>query len=254
MSQREATERERRRRGRPSGPETPWLPQPFTMTWRDGAFFHWPVDPDRLRPHVPAPLDLETRDGRAWLSVVPFVLARTGLRGTPPAARLTFPEVNLRTYVTCGGLSGLYFFSIDLDGPLLATAARYATGVPCFHARQRVARVDDRIAFSSARREGDRPAAFEAVYRPRGAASRADHDSLSGWLVERRRTFVPRGGRVYVAEISHDPWPLKRADATIEANDLFAAAGLPTPPGDPRVSYCDRLEITGSVLRRFDPG
>ncbi|MFC7214068.1 YqjF family protein [Saliphagus sp. GCM10025334] len=228
----------------------PWLPHPFSMVWRDGAFLHWPVDPDRLRPHVPDRFDLETVEDRAWLSIVPFVLAQAGVRDTPSAMRVTRPELNLRTYVRYRDVSGLYFFSIDIDGPWLAFLARWGLDVPCFDARQRVDGTDGRVTFSSERDDpSGGPARFDAEYRPVAPPTRARPDSLTHWLTERRRMLVPYGDRTLVAEIAHEPWSLAPAEVTIHENDLFEAADVPTPAGDPLAHYCERLEITGSIPR-----
>ncbi|MCK5941840.1 MAG: DUF2071 domain-containing protein, partial [Planctomycetes bacterium] len=54
------------------------------MRWEDLLFLHWSVAPDLLRPHLPAGLELDTCDGRAWLGVVPFTMAATRFRWLPP--------------------------------------------------------------------------------------------------------------------------------------------------------------------------
>ncbi|EMA46586.1 hypothetical protein C446_01036 [Halobiforma nitratireducens JCM 10879] len=121
------------------------------MTWRDGLFAHWPVDPDELRHRIPGELKLETRDGRAWVSVLPFVLANVGVRGSPPITRTAFPELNVRTYVRYGGDSGLLFFSIDVGAPLLASLVRRTTRLPVRYARIQVSTDGTQVAFSSRR-------------------------------------------------------------------------------------------------------
>lgn len=220
------------------------------MTWTDGMFAHWPVDPERLRPHVPAPLELDVRHGEAWLSVLPFVLARAGLRFSPNATRVTVPEVNLRTYVRFDGMPGLYFFSIDLDNMWLPPVVRGMTGIACHRAEMDVRRDGDRIRIRSVRRrDHGPPARMEATYGPDGDSFRASPGSLDHWLAERRRLFEPAGRTVLYADIGHDPWTLRPADASVEAASLFAAADLPVPDGDPRVRYCADQPITGSVPR-----
>ncbi len=234
------------------------------MTVRDGLFAHWPVDPDELRPHVPEPLTLETYDGRAWLSVVPFVLANVGVRGTPPLTRTAFPELNVRTYVRYRGDPGLFFFSIDLGSPLLAALVGRTTRLPVYYARMHASSDEETVSFSSVRRrryerarserlDDEGAARFVATYRPDPDASPspAEPDSLAYWLVERRRFYAPEAEGVLAAEIAHDPWPLQPAELTIRENTLFEAAGLPSPVGEPVVHYCAELPMTGSVPRRL---
>lgn len=223
------------------------------MTWRNGLFVHYPVEPASLRPHLPDRLELDTWDGQAWISVLPFVLAASGFRYSPSIARVTVPEVNLRTYVRLEGASGLYFFSIDLENAPIAALVRRLYGLPCYRAEMRLAANRGRFAFSS---RGDRPdappARLDVTYAPTGDAFRADPASLDRWLVERRRFYAPSEEGVLYGEIAHEPWPLQPVDVTIRENTLFEAAGIPRPERDPICYYSEALPMTGSILRRLD--
>ena len=235
------------------------------MTWRDGLFAHWPIDPDALRPHVPRALTLETRDGSAWVSVLPFVLVNAGLRGTPSVTRLAFPELNVRTYVRYRGDPGLFFFSIDVGSSLVAGTVARTTRLPVHYARMRVGSGGGRVGFSSIRdarpferdetashvsSARDTPARFEATYEPVDDSFESEPGTLEHWLVERRRFYAPTNGGLLAGEIAHDPWPLQPADVTIHENTMFEANGLPTPTEEPIVHYCGELEMTGSIPRR----
>ena len=229
----------------------PFAPHAFSMTWRDGLFVHWPFDPERIRPHVPAPLELDTHDGRAWVSLLPFVLARAGVRFSPRFARLTFPELNFRTYVRFDGTPGLYFFSVDVGHRLVPAVVGRATRLPCYYAAADRRTDDDRTTFRCVRdHPGQPPARFQATYRPDGERFCAERGTLDFWLAERRRMYAPVGTGVLYADIAHEPWPLRPADATVRADAMFEVSDLPAPRRDPRLRYCDRLPITGSVPRR----
>lgn len=220
------------------------------MTWRHGLFVHWPFDPDRIRPHVPAPLELDTYDDRAWVSLLPFVLSDAGPRYAPSVARLTFPELNFRTYVRFDGVRGLYFFSIDVGNRLVSSIVGRTTRLPCYYADVDLGRRDDQVEFRSRRkRDGEPPARFEATYRPDGPAFRAEPGTLDYWLAERRRLFDSAGDDVLYAEIAHEPWRLQPVDVNIGHNTMFEASGLPTPEREPRVRYSERRSMTGSVPR-----
>ena len=82
----------------------------------DLLFAHWPLDPAVLRPLVPAALELDTIDGRAWLGIVPFRMEDVAPRGLPAIPGLSvFPELNVRTYVAYRGSPGVWFLSLDAD-------------------------------------------------------------------------------------------------------------------------------------------
>ena len=67
-------------------PARAWL---MGQTWYSLLFAHWAVRPEALRPLVPQPLELDLREGQAWLGVTPFVVGGLRLRGTPPLPRLS---------------------------------------------------------------------------------------------------------------------------------------------------------------------
>lgn len=235
----------------------PVAPHAFSMRLAEGLFAHWPFEPERLRPHVPDPLELDTYDGRAWVTLVPFVLADAGLRFSPSFARLTFPELNVRTYVRFDGTPGLYFISVDVDHPLVPAVVGGATRLPCFRARMDVRTHGDGVDFRSVRERPDGPPArLDASYRPDGESFRAEAGTLDHWLAERRRMYDPTDRGVLYADIAHAPWPLQPADATVRANTMFEANGLPSPESEPRLRYVEDLPVTGSVprlVRGLDP-
>ncbi|WP_207586214.1 DUF2071 domain-containing protein [Halomontanus rarus] len=243
--------------GATGGPRPSPLPHVASMTWRDGAFIHWPVDPDVIRSRVPAPLEVDTYDGQAWLSVLPFVLARAGIRGAPSFTRVTTPELNVRTYVRYRGDPGLFFFSVDLGNQFVAEAVGRLTRLPCHHAMMHVGGDDERVAFSSSRTpDVESDARFSATYRPDGEVFYAEPDSLAHWLTARRRFYAPHGRGMLTAEIGHAPWPLQPVELTVHENTMFAANGLPEPEPDdePVAYYCGELSMTGSIPRQIRRG
>ena len=114
-------------------PAAPWI---MAQTWRNLLFAHWPVAPERLRPLVPPGLTLDTFDGMAWLGVVAFRLSGVRFRGTPALPGVSaFPEINVRTYVTCGGAPGVLFLSLDANNPPGIAVARPLFRLPYSYSR-----------------------------------------------------------------------------------------------------------------------
>ena len=228
------------------------LPHPFTLTWRDGLFVHWPVDPDALVDRIPDSLTLDTRDGTAWVGVLAFVCTNAGLRGSPHLTRLAFPELNVRTYVRYEGDPGLYFLSVDVDSLAIAGTVGRLSRLPVHRARMHVDRTDDRVSFASSRESATGPPArFAASYRPIGEIRYPEPGTLAAWLTERRRLYAPHDGGVLTAEVAHAPWPLQNAHATLHENTLLAANGLPAPADGPVAHFCSELVMTASIPRRL---
>src|SRR5690606_8501773 len=61
--------------------------------WRDLLLLHWPAPLDALRARVPASLELDTHEGRAWVSVLAFRAEHTRPRGVPSQWGLDFDEL-----------------------------------------------------------------------------------------------------------------------------------------------------------------
>src|SRR5262245_4554326 len=105
------------------------------MSWHDLLFAHWPVPVAAMRALVPAPLEVDTFDGAAWIGVVPFRMTRVGPLWLPPIPGVSsFAELNVRTYVTRDDKPGVWFFSLDAANPLAVRTARRFFHLPYFHA------------------------------------------------------------------------------------------------------------------------
>lgn len=192
------------------------------MRWEDLLFLHWAVAPERVRPQLPAGLELDTFDGRAWLGVVPFTMASTRFRWLPsmPTAR-RFAECNLRTYVRCGERAGVWFFSLDAHSRLAVEGARLGFGLPYFAADMASRRAGDRVHYCS--RRTDRrapPARFEGSWRAAGPVAVAADGSLEQFLVERYSLFAVRRGRLVRGDVAHAPWQLAPAEVDLQVCDM----------------------------------
>ena len=165
-------------------PSTGWL---WRQTWHDLLFAHWPVDARELEEKLPAGFELDTFDGQAWLGIVPFHMTNVAPRGVPPVPFVSeFSELNVRTYVTCHGKPGVYFFSLDANSTIAVTAARTLFHLPYFLATMNVDRQEARIVYSSARETRMQGVAeFAATYRPIRAVETAKPGTLEYFLTER---------------------------------------------------------------------
>lgn len=234
-------------------PRAPWV---MAQTWHDLLFAHWPVDVAAMRRVVPGSLPLDTYDGQAWIAVVPFWMSGVRPRLVPGIPWFsTFPELNVRTYVTVGGKPGVYFFSLDATNPVAVWLARAAYHLPYVHATMRTVWRGGFVEYRSQRT--DRRALyaeFSGRYRPIGDVFRAEPGSLVDWLTARFCLYaVDRRGRVYRAEIDHVPWPLQNAEAEIDTNTMVDPTGLTLPGTPPLLHFARRLKIVAWLPQRLPP-
>ncbi len=215
-------------------PDEPWT---NAQSWIDLCFLHWRVEEAALRGLVPDSVELETHDGSVWLGVTPFLLRNFRLRGLPPLPGIsTFPEVNVRTYVTRDGKPGIWFFSLDAASRLAVEAAKKLYKLPYHHAQMRYERDEELVHYESARPG----AAFSARYRGDGELFQPAAGTLEHFLTDRYCLYTEDGGRLYRAEIQHAPWDLQRGEAHIDLNTM---APLPLPADEPHVLFSPRQDV-----------
>ncbi len=222
------------------------------MTWRDGLFLHWAVAPETVTETLPDGLSVATHDGDAYLGVVAFLMDEIRPRGAPFG--LSFPELNLRTYVEGPNGPGVYFYNLDADDRLGVAVARRLFALPYYRATMDVTRTTgrggDAVRFTSRRTHVGVPSArFDATYEPTGDSFRAESGSLDAFLVENYR-FYADGNRLYCGEIGHEPWRLREATADVRTNTLFEANGFDHPEGEPFVRYAEPIDVSADRLRR----
>ncbi len=222
------------------------------MAWRDLCFMHWPVDAEAVARTLPRGVTLDTYGGKAYLGAVPFCMADVAPRSLPGVPGLSaFPELNLRTYVTAGGESGVWFYSLDAAQALGVRLARQFFHLPYFNARMWVSRQDGVTRYASLRtHRGEPPARFAAAYRPIGQPIAAPPGSLEDWLTNRLNLYsADKDGRIYRGRIAHHAWPLRRAEAVIRENTLAGSLGI-TLEGQPHLLHAEELRVHAHWLER----
>ncbi len=231
-------------------PSNPWF---MGQTWCNLLFAHWRVEPAALERVVPPQLPLDLRDGSAWIGVTPFTVLGFRLHGTPPIPFVaTFPELNVRTYVTVNGKPGIFFHSLDAGSSFAVAAARRSYRLPYFRARASLEHHDATVRYESRRVNGPE-AEFAAEYRGKGPDPDAEEGSLARWLAERYCLYtLDERGRVLRADIHHPPWPLERASATMERNTMTRPLGIELE-GEPLLHYSARQDTVIWRLREAEP-
>ena len=232
-------------------PARPWV---MTQRWHDLLFLHWPLDPARLRALVPQGLQLDCFEGRSWIGVVPFWMSQIRMRGMPRVPGFSsFPELNVRTYVTVAGRPGVYFFSLDAASRLAVAVARRWFRLPYYHARMAVQHQGDAVRYHS-RRIHHGAAEFRAHYAPEGGVRSAGPGSLEHWLTERYCLYTTnRRGTIWRGEIHHRPWPLQPAKSEIEMNTVVEALDLGLPAAPELVHVARRLDVLVWTPEQVEP-
>lgn len=214
------------------------------QTWRNLLFAHWPLAPGILRPLVPDVLQLDLREGQAWVAVTPFRITGLRPRGLPPLpGSSNFPELNVRTYVRYQQRPGVFFFSLDAGSLMAVMGARASYHLPYYYARMKQKPALAGIDYFSRRRGGGKKAELIGHYVPISDVQQPRPGSLEQWLVERYCLYAPHKGRLYRADIHHVPWPLQEAKAEFEVNTVAEAAGIKLPEAAPLCHFARELDV-----------
>lgn len=212
------------------GPDAPDLPRPQIMTqwWRDIAFLHWRVEPERVAPLLPPGTRPDVLDGATWVGLIPFRMVDAGLGHGPAIPWLgTFAETNVRLYsVDASGRRGVVFRSLEAQRLGVVLGARLGFGVPYMWARMGVREVDGAYDYvTTRRRPGPRGVRSRIVVRP--GAALADREPLADFLTARWGLHSTYAGRTIYVPNRHDRWALHRAELLHLDDQLVTAAGLP---------------------------
>jgi uncharacterized protein len=211
--------------------------------WEDMTFLHWRYEPDAIGPHLPEGLEVETFDGSAWVSLLPF---RMRIRFPAlPFRWVTFPETNVRTYVTGpDGGRGIFFFSLEAARASPVAVARASLSLPYMWADMSLRRDGDTVRYRSSRRvPGPREAGHDIGVRWGEPIGRDRLPALDDFLVSRFRLYTWNRGRLVRVDAEHEPWPLRRAEVVHMTQDLIQADGLPAPEGDPIARASEGVEV-----------
>ena len=214
------------------------------QNWSELLFLHREVPVQAVAATLPAGLEPDLHEGKAYVGVVPFRMSGVRPWWAPQAVAFNFLETNVRTYVLCNGEPGVYFYSLEANSPVAVFAARTFWGLPYFNAqmnsvvengttryvsvRKRRSKADRRTNDLTEIRDG--LPRLEVRYRSSDASLPPSVEgSLDRFLIERYYLFVRRGRAIYRGQVHHVPYPLREVRVESVEDSLADAAGFPSP-------------------------
>lgn len=220
-------------------PPSPWL---MTQRWDHLLFMHLPVSAKAVEALIPKSLELDTYEGNAWISIIPFQINDMHLRKLPPLPYLrSLLELNVRTYVKKRDRKGVYFFSLDAD-KLPAVLGARIFAIPYFYAKMNNVKKDETIHYQSQRR-GNQEVIFKGSYRPISEPFFPETGSLNHWLMERYFLWADRENSLYRGDIHHKPWAIQEAEVNIEKENMIPAIKREAILGDPIFHYVSSKRV-----------
>jgi uncharacterized protein YqjF (DUF2071 family) len=206
----------------------------LTAEWRDLVMLNYDIDPGILRPLVPAGTELDTWQGRTFVSLVGFRFLRTRLLGIPVPFHRDFEEVNLRFYVrryVDGAVRrGVVFVQEIVPKWAIAAVARWV-----YNENYVACPMDSQLRLPDPSRGLDgfaeyrwRKGAAQHTLRAEfaGTPSYPVPGSLEEFIVEHYWGYVSqRDGAVLEYGVEHPPWRVWRATAAHVECDVESCYG-----------------------------
>jgi len=182
------------------------------QSWQKVIFMHWQFDPEIIRPLFPSHrgLELDTFNGRAWMSLVGFNVDNAHVRYLPAVPGLSsITELNLRTYVKFNGQPGIILLHIDTNNRWAARLYRLL-GLPYHHADVQN-ELPHEFKYSKAN-------AGAANIRWQAGNKIATKSALEVWLTERYCSYQQVGKNLYCYPVCHFPWQLQ--EVILQTNEI----------------------------------
>lgn len=209
----------------------PWWPWLVAQKEQHLLFMNWAVDPAVVRPLVPSAFNLDTYDGKAWVTLAPFHMDDLHIRFLPPIpGTSSFPELDFFTYVTVNGQPGQFFFSIYAKGSLFSMTANLV-GLPYRKANIDFVRHKTAVHFTARDKSPVNEVLLDVEYEPRGNAFYAKQGTLEFFLAERYTMFSRVLNLIsFRGDEARAPRELFEAEVTVNTNRVFDAIGLRLGP------------------------
>lgn len=174
--------------------EKGWI---ISQRWSEVLFLHYEVDAQELQKKVPYPIDLF--DGKAVVSIVPFMMSRIRfpfLPAIPGFSKLY--ELNLRTYVKIHGKSAVYFFTLDSNHLPGVLVARWFFSLP-YRLRKMHLNHTENYSFKS-----------ELFTVQANVEEGLSTSAFDLWATERYALVTKRWGSDLWGVVEHKKWPLQK--------------------------------------------
>jgi uncharacterized protein len=236
------------------------LPDPLTASWRHLLFLNYEVAPEILIPYLPAGVELDLFEGRAFLSLVGLMFCDTKLFGLPDPLHQEYEQVNLRFYVRrrIGNEwhHGTVFIRETVPAVLVSAAARLFfneryTSMPMMHhidVREDSLRNGSLVEYQWQHEERWNSMRATIV----GEARQQQEDSLEAFVAHRLYGYSRRvGGGTIEYRLEHPRWEIFEVaapdfdgDTTLYGHEFVPYLG--EPPAFSFVAAGSHVSLLGS--------
>jgi uncharacterized protein YqjF (DUF2071 family) len=179
----------------------------YYQEWNEVLFLHWAVPVESLRKLVPKDLEIDTFNGIAYISLVPFSMKNIRPRFLPAIPLVSdFHEINIRTYVSKQDRHGVFFLKIEAENIISVLMARKLSGLP--YKKSIIKR--QKGQYTSINQSSGSKIHVEFKV----AEIITQKNDLDIFLTERYCLFHEKSGKISRYDIHHKVWQLKSVEVT----------------------------------------
>ena len=191
----------------------------LTAEWRNLVMLNYEVDPEILKPYLPAYTEIDLWEGKCLVSMVGFLFKETRVLGVKWPWHVNFEEVNLRFYVRRETRRGVVFIRELVPKVAVTAIARLAYGenyscVPMSH------RLESNAGGLSVEYSwGSEAARCTISATTTREPFLPDQGSLSEFITEHYWGYAVRNGRTVEYQVDHPQWQVREADTAQFSGD-----------------------------------
>lgn len=216
-----------------------WIIQ---QKWSDLIFISYEVDKDLLRGALPPQLEPDLYEGKAYVSIVPFVMSDIRFFFSPVLPFSKLYELNLRTYVRYKGKKGIFFFTLDSNHRLGNFIARNFFHLPYRYSKLNFHKENHSLNFY----------ALDSIDLQVKTTTDSLDCRLSKWLTERYSLFTVSGKKVFRGDVTHEPWDLNKCEIIKFSDNFSDEFGFPTKNKELHLAYSPGLDVRFIPFKRVE--
>lgn len=177
----------------------------YYQEWNNALFFHWTIPFEILRKCVPKNFNIDTIDGKYYVSLVAFTMEKIRPKYLPSISFISdFEEINLRTYIDNDNKKGVYFLNIEAEKLLSTFIAKALSGLP--YEKSNIKRTEKRYISKNSKKGFYLNTEFEIKNKLQCKTE------LDKWLTERYCLYLDNENEFYRYDIHHKEWEIKSVE------------------------------------------
>lgn len=174
----------------------------FYQEWNKAIFLHWEVDSNLIKPWLPKNIELDTINGKTWVSLVAFNMNNIGVKNIlKPPYISDFQEINIRVYTIYNNKPSVYFLSMEGSKRSSCKVLKMLSKFPYRYSKMK------RNKFNFESKNNDFNDSFYIKYRLENSAVKKDETDL--WLTERYAVFQDYKKHIIEYDVHHVEWPMQ---------------------------------------------